>query len=198
MKRIGLVVLALGVAGANPASAAPAEHNLKLFGGMAYVSPLTDNSIDGISESVEASDEIGYEFGIEWKPFRRFGFEASYVDATHDIELDNLKIGEVALTPVNLTLNWHLISGTHFDWYVGPTAAWVDWGDIELVNGDELSTDSDTTYGLSTGIDIGLGESFAIFGGLRWLDAGVETDLVDDDEFGVDPLFARLGVAFRF
>jgi len=195
MRRIGLAVLVLSVACAIPASAAQADYNFKIFGGVAYVSPLSDSSVEGIADSVEASDEIGYEIGAEWKPFDRFGFELSYVDVNHDVEADGTVIGEIGFTPINLTLNFHVINSDRFAWYIGPTASWVDWGEVELIDGDEVDTDSETTFGVSTGIDIGLGEKFAIVGGLRWLDSSVDAE---GEEVSVDPLFARLGVAFRF
>jgi outer membrane protein W len=198
MKRFAIPgALALAVAAAVPAQAAQADYNLKIFGGVAYVSPLSDDSLEGIADSVEASSEVGYEIGGEWKPFNRFGFEVSYLDAKHDVEADGQVIGEVSLRPWNFTLNWHVINGEHFNWYLGPTVAFVDWSSLELSGGGSVDVDSETTFGLSTGIDFGITESFAIFGGLRWLDASVESDDLPNS-VAVDPLFARVGVAFRF
>lgn len=197
MKKFAILgALALAVAAA-PAQAAPADYNVKIFGGVAYVSPLSDDSLQGIADSVEASSEVGYEIGAEWKPFNRFGFEVSYLDAKHDVEADGQVIGEISLRPWNFTLNWHVINGDRLNWYVGPTVAFIDWSSLDLSGGGSVDVDSETTFGLSTGIDIGITESFAIFGGLRWLDASVESDDLPNS-VAVDPLFARLGVAFRF
>jgi hypothetical protein len=46
-------------------------------------------------------------------------------------------------------------------------------------------------------MSFGLGDSFALQFGLRWLDASVDSSALPD-EVSVDPLFVNLGVAFRF
>ncbi|HEX6851961.1 MAG TPA: outer membrane beta-barrel protein [Candidatus Polarisedimenticolaceae bacterium] len=193
MKQLAWTVLGVAALAAVPTQAAEADYNFKLFGGVAYVTPLSDSTVEG--DLVEASSEVGYEIGGEWKPFDRFGFEVSYLDVTHDVEVDGVKIGEIGLNPWNVTLNWHIINGKHFNWYVGPTVAFIDWGNLELTGGGSAEVDSETTFGISTGVDLALGSHFALFGGLRWLDASAESQ---GDSVSVDPLFARFGVAFRF
>jgi outer membrane protein W len=172
-------------------------YDFKIFGGAAYVSPLSDSSLAGIANSVEASSEFGWEIGAEWKPSDRIGLEVAYLDATHDVEADGAVIGEIGLRPWNFSLNFHLVDRDAFSWWVGPTVSYIDWTSLELNGGGSLDVDSDTTFGASTGMSIGLGDSFALQFGLRWLDASVDSpDL--PDEVSVDPLFVNLGVAFRF
>lgn len=195
MKHFAWIALGAAALAAGTTQAAEADYKFKIFGGAAYVAPLSDSTIEGVGDSVEASSELGYEIGAEWKPFDRWGFELALVDATHDVEVDGVKAGEVGFQPVTLTLNWHVINGQHFNWYVGPTVAFINWGDLELSDGDSQAIDSETTFGLSTGLDLALGKHFAIVGGLRWLDASAEAE---GDSVSVDPLFVRVGVAWRF
>jgi outer membrane protein W len=192
-----LFAVASGAFAALPAQAQEAAYDFKLFGGAAYITPLSDSSLSGIANSVEASSEYGWEIGGEWKTSDRLGIEVSYLDATHDVEADGTVIGDISLRPWNFTLNWHVVNGDTFNWYVGPTLSYVDWSSIELNNGAMLDVDSETTYGISTGVDIGLGDTFAIQLGLRWLDASVSAPALPND-VSVDPLFMRVGVAFRF
>ena len=199
MKRLAILAVAVAVAalGAVPAQAAQADYKFKIFGGMSYVSPLSDTSVEGVVNSVEATDELGYEIGAEWKPFPRLGFEISLVDVQQDVEADGIVVGEIGMQPINITANFFVINSERFAWYVGPTVAFVNWDDLENEFGGSTSIDSEETFGISTGIDIGLGEKFAIIGGLRWLDATAEAS-DGSGEVSVDPLFARLGVALRF
>ena len=180
-------------------SAAHAQegYGFKLFAGGAYVAPLSDSSFAGIADSVEASSEFGWEFGAEWKPTDRFGLELSYLDAEPDVEADGTTIGDVGLHPWNLTLNFHLVNRDAFNWYIGPTVSYVDWSDVQLTNGGRLDVDSDTGYGVSTGIAIGLGDTFAIQFGLRYLDMSADSPSLPDD-ISVDPLFTSVGFALRF
>jgi outer membrane protein W len=193
----GLLVVATGALAAMPALAQESSYDFKLFGGAAYVSPLSDSSLAGVANSVEASSEYGWEIGGEWKTSDRLGLELAYLDATHDVEADGTVIGDISLRPWTFTANFHVVNGDTFNWYVGPTLSYVDWSDIELNSGASLAVDSETAYGISTGVDIGLGDTFAIQLGLRYLDASVEAPALPDD-VSVDPLFMRVGVAFRF
>jgi outer membrane protein W len=192
--------LALGVAAAlsiTPARAQEDSYDFKLFGGAAYVAPLSDSSLAGLADTVEASTEYGWEIGGEWKPSSRLGLEVAYFDAKHDVEADGTVIGDIDLRPLTFTANFHLVNRNAFNWYVGPTVAYIDWSDVRLGGGTSLDVDSETTYGVSTGVDIGIGDTFAVQLGLRWLDASVESSALPND-VGVDPLFTRIGVAFRF
>jgi outer membrane protein W len=198
--QLGAALIATGSAvfAAMPAQAQDdSGYDFKMFGGAAYVSPLSDSSLAGVANSVEASSEFGWEIGAEWKPSDRLGLEVAYLDATHDVEADGAVIGDIGLRPWNFSVNFHLVDRDAFSWWVGPTVSYIDWTSIELNGGGSLDVDSDTTYGASTGMSVGLGENFALQFGLRWLDASVDSpDL--PDEVSVDPLFVNLGVAYRF
>jgi outer membrane protein W len=196
----GLGALAAGVAAAllaAPSSAQEDGYDFKLFGGAAYVAPLSDSSLAGVADTVEASTEYGWEIGGEWKPSDRFGLELAYLDAQHDVEADGTVIGDIDLRPLTFTANFHLVNRDAINWYVGPTLAYIDWSEIRLGGGGSLDVESETTYGISTGVDIGFGDTFALQLGLRWLDASVESPVLPND-VSVDPLFTRIGVAFRF
>lgn len=196
----GFGALAAGVAAAllaMPSSAQEDGYDFKLFGGAAYVAPLSDSSLGGVADTVEASSEYGWEIGGEWKPSDRFGLELAYLDAEHDVEADGTVIGDIDLRPLTFTANFHLVNRDAINWYVGPTLAYIDWSEVRLGGGGSLDVDSETTYGISTGIDIGFGDTFALQLGLRWLDASVESPVLPND-VKVDPLFTRVGVAFRF
>ena len=192
-----LAVAAAALVLTKTASAQEDGYDFKLFGGAAYVAPLSDSSLTGVANTVEASTEYGWEIGGEWKPSARFGLELAYMDAKHDVEADGAVIGDISLRPLTFTANFHVVNRDSFNWYVGPTLSYVDWSEISLRGGGSLDVDSETTYGVSTGVDIGFGETFALQLGLRWLDSSVESPVLPND-VSVDPLFTRVGVAFRF
>lgn len=173
------------------------SYDFKVFGGAAYVSPLSDSSLPGIANSVEASSEFGWELGAEWKATDRLGLEVAYLNATHDVEANGTAIGDIDLRPWNFSLNFHLVDRDRFSWWVGPTVSYIDWSAIELNGGSRLDVDSETTFGASTGMSLGLGDTVALQLGLRWLDASVESPSLPGD-VSVDPLFVNLGAAVRF
>lgn len=173
------------------------SYDFKVFGGAAYVSPLSDSSLPGIANSVEASSEFGWELGAEWKATDRLGLEVAYLNATHDVEANGTAIGDIDLRPWNFSLNFHLVDRDRFSWWVGPTVSYIDWSAIELNGGSRLDVDSETTFGASTGMSLGFGDTVALQLGLRWLDASVESPSLPGD-VSVDPLFVNLGAAVRF
>jgi outer membrane protein W len=172
------------------------DYDWKLFVGPSYVSPLSDSDISNVGNSIEASSELGYEIGIEWKGTDRLGFEISYLDVDTDLETSLGTIGDISMRPWMLSLNFHVIDKNAFNWYVGPTLAYVGWSDLKLSNGTRYDVDGESTFGVSTGFVVGLGETFGIQFALRYLDASIDAGLVD--EISVDPLFAGVAVAFRF
>ena len=191
MKRT-VIVLAASVAllAAAPAMAAK-DYNWKILAAASYVSPLSDTT-DTVGEVTEAKSAVGWEIGGEWRVSGLIGFELDYLDVTSDVEENGVKFAEVGVNPINVSGNFHLIQGKVIDFWVGPTVAFVTFDDIEGV-----SIDSDTTYGAVAGLDIGIGKHFAVTGGLRWLDLTAQAEN-NQGELAIDPVFLRVGVAFRF
>jgi hypothetical protein len=180
--------------------------HFKVYGGPAYVAPLNDSdvSFETVTDSLQAQSHVGWNLGVEGRFARLIGIELDYVNGSQDVEFGGTTIGETDFSPLTLTANFHLIPSNRFDFYVGPSFTWVNWGDIELdANGSDVvgdgfnaGLDSETGWGISTGLDIGFGEHFAIGAGLKWLNVGMV--LSDGQEIDVEPLIARLTAAFRF
>lgn len=107
---VGGATLAPSVAQAQEESG---EFDWKLFADVSYVTPLSDSDIGGAN--FEASSEVGYQFGVEWKPSDRFGFEVAYLDAKHDVEVNGAAIGDISLRPWNVSMNFHIIDRNAFN-----------------------------------------------------------------------------------
>ena len=201
MKRFAFVSgILLALAASSPAAAADFTR-WKLFGAMAYVSPLAEDdvTIGSITDSVQASSEAGWEAGIEFRIIKIIGVEVSYLDVTQDLEASGSSLAEVDFQPYNLALNFHLFPSKYFDLYIGPVVSFVDWGDIKLDNGSSVEADSETAYGAAVGLDISFHKNFAFIGGVRWLSLDLTADQSGTKEtVGVDPLISRVGFAFRW
>jgi outer membrane protein W len=194
---VAALLAAGGFALSAPGAQAQDMYDWKVFIAGAYVAPLSDTEIDG--EDVSLSDEFGYELGVEWRAINRLGFELAYFTVDQDVEVDGDTFGEIGFNPLNLTLNIHVINRNAFNWYIGPTVSFVDWDDLEVPGSGSAEIESETAIGVSTGITVGLGETFALQFGVRYIDATAESgDASFDEEVSVDPLFASVGVAFRF
>jgi len=170
----------------------------KVFGGLSYVAPLgeDDVTIDNIEDSVEESNEVGWTIGLESRFNKIIGLELDYVNATNDVEFGGQVIGDVHMQPLSATVNFHVIPTKVVDLYLGPTVSYFIWGDVDLGSTGKFKTDNDVAWGASLGLEIGIGKTFAIMGGLRWMNADIEPEGIE--KIGVDPLFGRLGVALRF
>ncbi len=202
-----VVAAALVVLGLIATPAAAQENKFKVFVAAGYISPLsTEDGVDigEVTDSIEASSEVGYDFGIEWRANKLIGVELDYLNGKHDVEFGGTRIAETDFKPLSLSLNFHLIHTNFLDFYVGPTVSYVSWGDIkvdeafrDLVDGSSISTDSETAFGAQVGLDIGIGPHFAIVTGVRYLQVDI-TPEGDSDGLAVDPLIARVGAAWRW
>jgi hypothetical protein len=181
------------------------QTHVKLYGGAAYVAPMSDSDVTfgTVTDAVQAEDQIGWNFGIEGRFTKWFGLELDYVNATQDIEFGGSVIGSTTFAPLTATFNIHVVHSTIVDFYVGPSYSYVNWGDIELnqegqtfFSTDGLGTDSENGWGVSLGLDIGLGKHFAFTGGLRYIDVPIVVQ--GGGSANVNPLVGRLGVAVRF
>ena len=189
MKRMAIVAVAMLMVLMVVPNVAAQEHKWKILAAMSYVSPLSD-STDSAGDVIEAASATGWEIGGEWRMGKLLGFELDYMQVTNDVEVNGVTVAEVDVNPVTVAANFHLIPGKTIDFYVAPVASYVSF-DIE---GTDI--DSEATFGVAAGIDIGIGKSFAIIGGARWLDLTAEDDA--GDELSIDPIFLRLGAAWRF
>ncbi len=204
--RKALVIVTLLAAPMGGAALAQDTH-FKIFGTASYVASLSEEDVDfgTVRDSVEASDELGWAFGFEWRFGKHLGVEVDYVNSTNDIELGGQAVAEVDFQPVSASLNFHLIHTTFIDFYVAPTASYIDWGDVEITGSggnfnitSDIEADPEFAWGAQVGVDVGLGESFIVTGGVRWLKADLSPDDNNVDELGIDPLVSRVGVGLRF
>jgi len=198
MKRLlSLAVAALAFAST---AASPAQASgLKIFGMVAYVAPLakTDQDVNGVTDAVKASKEFGYNVGLELRPNSLLGVELDYLYAKQELKHDTAGLlGETTFQPISATLNLHIPLGM-LDFHGGPTAAYVNWGDLKLPSGGgNVKIDAEFGYGVSAGLDFGLTPQLGLTGGLRWLNVQAQPD-GSSVPLDVNPLFARVGLALK-
>src|SRR5262245_4053714 len=110
MKARSLLLVLLAVLVATPAFAADPP-KFKIFGGAAYVSPLGEDDVDfgTIEDSVQATEQVGWTVGFEWRFTKLFGLEVDYVNSTNDIEIGGETFGDVSMEPVGASLNFHFL-----------------------------------------------------------------------------------------
>lgn len=190
------------------ALAAPAraeDTHFKIYGGPAYVAPMSDSdvTIGSITDTIEGEQQVGWNLGIEGRIGSWFGIELDYVNADQDVSFGGGTIGDATFSPLTATLNFHVVHTKIVDFYLGPSYSYVNWGDIHvnadggaITGGSDIGTESDQTWGASLGLDIGVGKHFAICGGVKYLDTDLK--LNSGETAGVKPLVARLSAAFRF
>jgi hypothetical protein len=203
--RIWMLTLCLTTAGFLGPSLLAQDTHFKVYGGPAYVSPMSNSDVtfDSFHDTVEAEKRVGWNLGFEGRWGHLMGLEVDYVNATQDVKFGGTTIGDAEFSPLTATLNFHLIHTKIVDFYVGPSYSFVNWGRIHLnsdggtlFDSSDLGTDSANGWGASAGLDIGLGKHIALTGGLKYLK--VDLELKSGPSVNVDPLVARLGVAVRF
>ena len=190
-----------------PSAQAQGTH-FKLYGGAAYVAPMSDSDVtlNSINDTIQAEKRVGWNLGVEGRFTDWFGVELDYVNANQDVQFGSTTIGDTNFSPLTATFDIHVVHTKVVDLYVGPSYSYVNWGDIhlnttgqtfpEFTGSSEIGTDSSHGWGVSLGLDIGLGSHFAIQGGLKYLNVSLEPK--GYSSIDVNPLVGRLGVAVRF
>jgi len=200
MKGAVVAFLALAVLGTGTALASDPPPKFKVFGGFSYVAPLgeEDVTLGTVRDSVKASRHLGWTVGLEARFNQLMGLEFDYVNATNDVKFGGRTVGDVHMQPLSATLNFHLIPSRKVDFYIGPTVSYFIFGDVDLgsAGGGTFNTDNEFAGGASAGLEIGLGDTVAIMGGIRYLNVDIKPDGAPN--IPVDPLFSRLGLAFRW
>jgi len=197
--RTALLALAVVVFVASPALAQ--DHSFRVFVTADWVSPLGDDEITfgSVQDSVQGSDDFGYEAGFEWRLNKVVGLEASYLIGSNDFEFGDQEIGSLDQSAVTVGVNFHIIPTKIFDLWVAPVASWYSFDDLDAsdIGGPNVPIDDEWGYGAQVGFDIGFGKTFAITGGVRYVKIDLNSDDIDDG-VAFDPVVARAGVAFRF
>lgn len=203
--RIWIMTICLTVAGVLGPAVLAQDSHFKVYGGPAYVAPMSNSDVtfQSFVDTVEAEKSVGWNLGFEARWGHLMGIEVDYINATQDVVFGGTTIGETEFSPLTVTLNFHLIHTEVVDFYVGPSYSWVNWGNVHLnaeggaiFESDDLGTDSANGWGANAGLDINFGKHFAVTGGLKYLN--VDLKLENGPAVAVDPLVARLGVALRF
>jgi hypothetical protein len=181
------------------------DTHFKLYGSAAYVAPMSDSDVTfgSVEDTVKAEKQVGWNMGFEGRFTKWIGLEIDYVHADQDVSFGGSTIGHATFSPLSATFNVHVVHTEVVDFYLGPSYSYVDWGDIHLnasgggiTGSSEIGTESQSTWGASLGLDIGIGKHFVFTGGLRYLDTNLK--LNDGQTADVKPLIARLGIGVRF
>jgi hypothetical protein len=203
--RIWMLGVGLAIAGVVSPSARAQDSHFKIYGGPAYVAPMSDSDVTfgAIEDTLSSEDQVGWNLGFEGRFTKWLGLEVDYVHANQDVTFGGSTIGDTTFSPLTATFNIHLVHTKVVDFYLGPSYSYVNWGEIHLnANGgtitgsSEIGTESSQCWGASLGIDFGLGKHFALGAGLKYLDTDLKMD--NGQTADVKPLMARLTAAFRF
>ena len=203
--RIWITTVCLAAAGIAGPSVLAQDTHFKIYGGAAYVAPMSDSDVTfgSVSDTLKTERQVGWNLGVEGRFNNWFGVELDYVNATQNIKFGGTTIGDVNFSPLTATFDIHVVHTKIVDFYLGPSYSYVNWGDIKvdasssgITGSSEIGTDSAHGWGVGLGIDIGLGKHFAFQGGLKYLDVSLQPQ--GYSSVAVNPLVGRLGVAVRF
>lgn len=199
--RIWLAAMVLFISA--PALAETPSGTLRLFVSSVRPSGNWSGDLDVggpiVPTEIEAQDATGFGVIYEVRLGRRFGVESGiyFADFDFDIRFAGMStdFGSSLAIPFLLGADVHLVTGEHVDVYVGPQVAYTLWGNLDTPFG---STEIDGEFGVGAvaGVDLRLGRSgWTISFGARYLGLALSDPSLKVD---VDPLFAEVGIGYRF
>lgn len=184
------------------AQAQTPDGTLRVFGAALQPTGDYEENLFGFVTTVEAESTIALGVGYEVRFSDLIGLDLGMQVADIDFELaiagfGSIELGSATVIPIVAGLYLHPFSGERVDLHLGPTAAYVVWGDFESDQlGESGSLDSELTFGFDLGVDVEVGENdwLVTFG------AGYLKTAADDGEveIDVDPVMIRVGFGRNF
>ena len=193
------------------AAAADTKHSLGLFVG--YVSPTGDwtASDAGLTVTVELESTTCFGLAYQYRFSEGFSLGAGLLTAKHDVKgsvagFGSATIGDTTFTPLLIDGNFHVLKNREkVDFYLGPTLGYAMWGDFKpneaaaSLDAPQSSIESSFIYGANFGLDVPLGEHWALNLGLRYLLASAKVEGEGEPpDIDVDPWIGTVGASYRF
>jgi hypothetical protein len=191
------LLAAASLAAVSPGRALAGHYGCKLWAATSYIAPLSesDRNIGGVTAAVKGSNEMGYEFGAEFRS-KSLGFAFDYLNSRQELQHASAGfLGSAEFKPISASLLLYLPLPV-LEMSLGATASYVNWGDLQLSNGTTQPMNAKLGYGITVAGDYPLGKAFAVTGGMRWLKLQAEPE--GGSSIKVDPLISHVGLALRF
>lgn len=189
---------------------------LSLFAQSSDLGLWISHSTFDSTELVDEGDVLEFEFdedmgyGVTWTQYwgnalaLELGAQKLGGDLAVSVDDFSIDVGEIDLTALTGTLQFHLLRGSRFSPYIGGGAAYV-MGDAELGDDDDpLTEDSvdfenEITWLANGGVTINISDRFAIGGDLKYIAyEAVGEDDEEDEGLDINPLIFSVGVRLRF
>lgn len=206
MKSLKIALLLVLVAALPSLAQAPIDVNVFA----SWVDAQGDNLLD---EGVETRFESGDGFGVSvnWFWGQRLSTELSASALTMDAGLDLdgeplVDLGSVDLTPIALTLQFHVARDSVIDPYLGVGAAWVladdlESTDLDLLEIGTIDVDDEITYVLNAGLGVRLTRGLGLYLDGKYIPFEPATRAVGDAEdvnLEITPMVFSAGLRLRF
>lgn len=161
---------------------------------------------DGLDDiDVEFDEDMGY--GVSYNRFWFGGFSTEFAyqrlgaDLTVSFEDITETAGDLDLDILSATAQFHFAPQSMISPYIGGGLAYVS-GEAGSINEDEIDSvdlENDTNWLANAGLNINLGQRFAVFvdGKYVMYEARGEGD-PDDEAFDINPLIVSGGIKLRF
>jgi outer membrane protein W len=211
LKQLTAALFVLIIAGA--AYAEEPQWNLRFRGAVVSSDEAfaVDNSAGG-STIAGGNAALGVGVAVERRLSDRFGIELAAMFAKvpdTDVTDSHGQAAEIdegpGFAPVSLSCNIHLTPERKVDAYVGPTVAFVTFGDFDLEVDEEIlsyEADNEFAWGVSAGADIHLGQRWSLHMAVSYLDLDMAVSEVGSADgpvvIGFDPLIVSAGATLRF
>lgn len=194
------LMAALAIASLLSAGRAMAAEKIIYRGGLAFVSPTSDSTIDGTKFELDSA--LGIDLNFEYQFSKAWGIEAAIEYAKHDVKADGVKGAEISNTPILFSANYHIPTNGKLDFYVGPTLGYSFWGDLkpDTPGNSNVSIKGNFVWGVNAGLDVPFNDNWAFTTGVRYLGNKAKTDEpgLGNESIDVNPFVLRAGVAYRF
>ncbi len=219
MRKLGMVLAMVVLIAVIPAMADQGEKIIRF--GAAFSIPTGDLTRTYDADplftklTMEAGSAIGPYVDFEFMLTDRIGIDATVLFTDHDFDYSYLQtydgevledqhyqVGTVSSLPLLISGHFHIVQTNDTDWYFGPTAGYIFYGDVEYLPeylGSVIPLENDFCYGLVAGLDKPLGAGSWIFStAIRYVLSDAQIEVGNREKIGFDPLISHAGFGKRW
>jgi len=188
----------------SPASAERGDRRIRF--GVLYSMPTGSGYLGEEGETTELDNAFGYQASFEYGITKLMGVEAGLSSLNYDVtvkqaEFPSLKLGDMDLLTLAVSLNFHLLRTEKMDIFVGPMIGNAFWGDLQTTDlfYQDFPADAEVVFGLNAGIDRPFGKGgWAFNGNFRYSFSDVSLAGGFNQNLGVDPIALGVGLSYSF
>lgn len=181
-----------------------AKERFQIRARMIDVAADGDGHVENTALQTDVEHSITPEIDLTYFFTDHIAAELIAATSEHEINADNLNLGEAWILPPTLTLQYHFQPEEKFSPYIGAGINYsMFYGESDGTGFNDLDVDGGVGYALQAGFDYWLNENWGLNMDVKYIDLNVDVAVnnaprLHARDVDLDPWIFGVGVSYRF